>query len=643
MHMHAHRSLSQDATCKRLCACLWVRMLTNYLEIYPCISSSCDSFRRMNSSSGQRMSDVAPGNAVQVEVISPPNPISEGGMRSGKIDEQWLMSGQLQGPSMTQPSGNQFDDQFAGLPPLQRASEAVELAHKSGPPSDMRKAEAADSMLIVGGGPDSSRGAPNDEIVWYRGFDETHDHFYWFNKVTHESCWSAPEGEDWVDADEDDSESDNEYEYEDADSSAAFVERGISGGGRGGGGGHGSVGWRPLPTQGSGLAYSNSSLPTTSMLPIGVTPLPAPVPTESPPIPFNINERLGWKRSAQDLTILRVQPHTQAHQAGVVVGSKIASVDGIRVSNQDEYSAAIATAKAKSWLSTVEFTFILAGPATDGRYKGGGSSPSDNSYGGYDGSVWGRGEGGGQGERAQGPPRMMLPHSPMMAREPSNHSVRSNGSNQDSTRWGRGDSGRFRSSQRSSRSNSAAAEEEMPAPPPLVSTPSTHSVHESASMSNTNLSLILERGQAAMHLQTQNCCICYDSKPLGLSCNDDDTPHFICSDCLGSYAFFEVQVGGKYDRQVAANQNGRDVISASGCLPCPLFGVHDGCSCAALDESQLVAILGIYSAENPDALNSYLTARGRLAVEVEHRAEEARLKAEGEHQDAVCCRCLLKL
>jgi len=189
-------------------------------------------------------------------------------------------------------------------------------------------------------------------------------------------------------------------------------------------------------------------------------------------------------------------------------------------------SAAIVTAKAKSWLSTVEFTFILAAPATDGRYKG--SAPTDNGYGGYDGSVGGRGEGGGQGGRAQGPPRMMLPHSPMMAREPSNHSARSNGSNQDSRRWGRGDSGRFRSSHRSSRGNSEAAEEEMPAPPPLVSTPSTHSVHESASMSNTNLSLILERGQAAMHLQTQNCCICYDSKPLGLSCDDDDTPHFIC-------------------------------------------------------------------------------------------------------------------
>ena len=148
MHMHAHRSLSQDATCKRLCACLWVRMLTNYLEIYPCISSSCDSFRRMNSSSGQRMSDVAPGNVVQVEVISPPNPISEGGMQSGKNDEQWLMSGQLQGQSMTQPSGNQFDDQFAGLPPLQRASEAVELAHKSGQPSDMRKVRRGNRRRI---------------------------------------------------------------------------------------------------------------------------------------------------------------------------------------------------------------------------------------------------------------------------------------------------------------------------------------------------------------------------------------------------------------------------------------------------------------------------------------------------------------
>jgi hypothetical protein len=102
----------------------------------------------MNSSSGQRMSDVAPGNVVQVEVISPPNPISEGGMQSGKNDEQWLMSGQLQGQSMTQPSGNQFDDQFAGLPPLQRASEAVELAHKSGQPSDMRKVRRGNRRRI---------------------------------------------------------------------------------------------------------------------------------------------------------------------------------------------------------------------------------------------------------------------------------------------------------------------------------------------------------------------------------------------------------------------------------------------------------------------------------------------------------------
>jgi len=153
-------------------------------------------------------------------------------------------------------------------------------------------------------------------------------------------------------------------------------------------------------------------------------------------------------------------------------------------------------------------------------------------------------------------------------------------------------------------------------------------------MSNTNLSIILERGQAAMHLQTLSCCICYDSKPLGLSCGDEETPHFICSDCLGSYAFFEVQAGGKYDREVTVNHDGKEVVSAPGCLPCPLFGVHDGCSCAALDESQLIAILGIYSAENPDALNSYLTARGRLAIEVEHRAEEARLRAEEEHQDA---------
>mmetsp|Transcript_109563 Transcript_109563/g.318232 ORF Transcript_109563/g.318232 Transcript_109563/m.318232 type:complete len:151 (-) Transcript_109563:43-495(-) len=147
------------------------------------------------------------------------------------------------------------------------------------------------------------------------------------------------------------------------------------------------------------------------------------------------------------------------------------------------------------------------------------------------------------------------------------------------------------------------------------------------------------RRYTSLHLQ-----VCFSKHARRLAFTSfDPSLSSILSDCLGSYAFFEVQVGGKYDRQVAANQNGRDVISASGCLPCPLFGVHDGCSCAALDESQLVAILGIYSAENPDALNSYLTARGRLAVEVEHRAEEARLKAEGEHQDAVCCRCLLKL
>lgn len=162
-----------------------------------------------------------------------------------------------------------------------------------------------------------------------------------------ESRWSAPEDEAWVDVGEDDSESD--YEYEDEGSSAAFAEEGTVGGGGGGAGGGGSVGWRPPPTQGRGgeLEYSITSLPAMRMLPLqggagsrvdlGVTPPPAPVPTVSPPIPFNINERLGWKRSAEDLTILRVEPHSQAHQAGVTVGSRIASVDGIRVSNHDEY------------------------------------------------------------------------------------------------------------------------------------------------------------------------------------------------------------------------------------------------------------------------------------------------------------------
>lgn len=177
------------------------------------------------------------------------------------------------------------------------------------------------------------------------------------------------------------------------------------------------------------------------------------------------------------------------------------------------FSAAIAAAKAKSWLSTIEFTFVLPAPAADG------------GYGGPDG---GGGEGRGQSGRVYAPQMTMLPYSPMLARESSNHSVRSNGSNQDLKRWGRGESGRFSNSRGISGGNGEAAEEAIPAPPPLVSTPSTHSVHESASMSNTNLSIILEKGQAAMHLQTQNCCICYDSKPLGLSCDDEDTPHFIC-------------------------------------------------------------------------------------------------------------------
>ena len=144
-----------------------------------------------------------------------------------------------------------------------------------------------------------------------------------FERVHLESRWCAPEDEEWLDVGGDDSESDGD-EYED---NCEDEYEAASGGGSGGiGSSESNVGvsrWRQPPVHTWQDEWLPPARPMATMVSLeiesdcAVAP-PAPVPTVSQPMPFNLNKCIGWKRSVEDLKILRVEPNSQAYHAGVL-------------------------------------------------------------------------------------------------------------------------------------------------------------------------------------------------------------------------------------------------------------------------------------------------------------------------------------